>query len=70
MAVTSLDLDPELMQELKRVTHAKSVREAVTLSAQNTIRISRQLAALDRLAEPDLIEVLNRSELPKTDHDG
>ena len=54
MAVTSVDIDRELLAEARRLSGAKSNREAITVALEELVHRAAQLEALDGIAALDL----------------
>ena len=51
MAITSIDIDPELLCEAKRLLSASSNREAVERALRYTVSKERQLLAFERISQ-------------------
>lgn len=54
MAVTSIDIDPDLLRELKEAYGLRTNREAVAFAIREAVMRRRQLAAIDAIAALDL----------------
>jgi Arc/MetJ family transcription regulator len=50
MTITSIDIDPELLSEAKRLLSASSNREAVERALRYTVSKERQLLAFERIS--------------------
>lgn len=50
MAITSIEIDREALDELKRARSIKTDREAVNQAIQRDLARARQAAALERIA--------------------
>lgn len=66
MAITSMDIDPELLAEAKRLLSASSNREAVQRALQYTISKERQILAFERIASRDFDD--EQVNAPKIDY--
>ncbi|WP_166979158.1 type II toxin-antitoxin system VapB family antitoxin [Paramicrobacterium fandaimingii] len=64
MPITSIDIDDELLDEVKRITGSRTKKEAVTAALQRTVMMQRQLDALDAIADPEFQEILSRMHEP------
>ncbi|MEY9852971.1 Arc/MetJ family transcription regulator [Leifsonia sp. EB41] len=60
MAITSIDIDPDLLAQAKATTGASSNREAVDIALRRLLAMHRQQAAVERIIarrfEPDQID--------------
>ncbi|MEN2742221.1 type II toxin-antitoxin system VapB family antitoxin [Microbacterium sp. X-17] len=60
MAITSIDIDPDLLAQAKATTGASSNREAVDIALRRLVAMHRQQAAVERIIahrfEPDQID--------------
>jgi Arc/MetJ family transcription regulator len=54
MAVTSVDIDTELLRLAKSAFGVKTNREAITLALSDIVRRQRQLRAIDAISRLDL----------------
>ena len=54
MAVTSVDIDPQLLQEAKQTFGVRTTRDAVDIALRDAVARRRQLAAIDAIAGLDL----------------
>ena len=65
MAVTSIDLEPDLVEDAKRATGQSTIKGAVTVALQTVVQLARQRDAVDAIAEigslPDLLDPNVRS---------
>jgi len=50
MTVTSIDLEPELLDEAKLATGQSTIKGAVTQALETVVMMSRQRAAIDKIA--------------------
>ncbi len=51
MPVTSVDVDPDLIREAKRIFGVRTNKEAINLALTETIKKQRQLEAIERLSQ-------------------
>jgi Arc/MetJ family transcription regulator len=63
MAVTSIDISPELLAQVKQSTGLKTNREVVTYALKEVLRRDRQLTALRSMYENDFARDLNDPEV-------
>lgn len=59
MPITSIDIDDELLAEVKRITGSRTKKEAVTAALQRTVMMQRQLDALEAIAAPEFQQMLS-----------
>ncbi|QPZ38347.1 type II toxin-antitoxin system VapB family antitoxin [Paramicrobacterium chengjingii] len=59
MSITSIDIDDELLNEVKRITGSRTKKEAVTAALQRTVMMQRQRDALEAIADPEFQEILS-----------
>lgn len=64
MTVTSIDIDPELLREAKRIYGVATNREVVDLALRDVVRRRRQLEAIDYFASLDLEVNPSKVEYP------
>jgi len=50
MAVTSIDIDPELLREIKALYGIRTNKEAVDFALRDALMRARQLAAIDAIS--------------------
>ena len=53
MAVTSVDIDPDLLREAKEILHLATTKDAVTQALREVVLRRQQREALDGLAAID-----------------
>lgn len=63
MAVTSIDIPRELLDQAKVATGLKTNREAVTYALEQVVRAKSQAAALQSMYEHDWARDLNDPEI-------
>ncbi|MFV0434384.1 MAG: type II toxin-antitoxin system VapB family antitoxin [Leucobacter sp.] len=51
MTITSIDIDPELLSDAKRLLGASSNREAVERALRYTVSKERQILAFERISK-------------------
>ncbi|MDO9395010.1 MAG: type II toxin-antitoxin system VapB family antitoxin [Herbiconiux sp.] len=66
MAITSIDIDRELLHEAKQLLGAGSNREAVQRALQYTVTMQRQRLALERISHREFSA--EQVDAPKLDH--
>jgi len=49
MPITSVDIDAELLEEAKRILHARTNKEAINLALSDAVQRQRQLDAVRAL---------------------
>ena len=54
MTVTTIDIDPEILRELKDAYGIKTSKDAVNFALHEAVMRKRQLAAVDAIAALDL----------------
>ena len=59
MAITSIDIDAELLAEVKAITGARTNREAVDLSLKRVVQIQHQLGIIERASDPEVLEIVS-----------
>jgi len=58
MAVTSIDLPPDLVEEAKRATGQTTTKATVTVALETVVRLARQREAIDAMARMDWLSDL------------
>jgi Arc/MetJ family transcription regulator len=56
MAVTSVDIDPEMLRQAKTTYGVRTNREAINLALRDVVMRKQQLEAIDAIAELSLDE--------------
>ncbi|SEB94859.1 antitoxin of type II TA system, VapB [Paramicrobacterium humi] len=59
MAITSIDIDDDLLKEVKRITGARTKKEAVAASLTRTVQMHRQLELIEAAADPEIQDILS-----------
>ena len=60
MAATSIDLEPDLLEEAKRATGQRTTKGAVIVALQTVVHLARQRDAIDAIARLDgLVDLLD-----------
>lgn len=62
MAITSIDIDDDLLNEVKRITGARTKREAVASALERTVQTQRQLDLLESVAAPEIQAILSHMD--------
>ena len=63
MAVTSIDLEPGLVEDAKRATGQSTIKGAVTVALQTVVRLARQRDAIDAIGRLDSLRDLLDSDV-------
>ncbi|MET4782685.1 hypothetical protein [Glaciihabitans sp. UYNi722] len=66
MAVTSIDIEPGLLRDVKELLGASSNKDAVIESLQFTARMARQALAAERIASREFTD--DQINAPKIDY--
>jgi Arc/MetJ family transcription regulator len=56
MAVTSVDIDPEMLRQVKTTYGVRTNREAISLALRDVVMRKQQLEAIDAIAQLSLDE--------------
>ncbi len=64
MTVTSVDIDPKLLQEAKQAFGVRTTKDAIDVALRDAVARRRQLAAIDAIAALDLDPNPQRIDYP------
>ena len=66
MALTSIDLEPDLIEKAKRATKQSTIKGAVTVALETVVRLSRQNDAIEAIAQIDSLQDLLDPEVMRS----
>jgi Arc/MetJ family transcription regulator len=64
VAVTSIDINSDLLAQVKALTGVRTNKEAVDFSLSKIVQIQRQRELIEQAASPDILDILSHMHEP------